>query len=76
MANLLHYSGGFFGFLIFILDIFAIYEVFKSERTAAGKLLWTLLIFFFPIFGLIFYYFFSDRKRYNAEYTITYQTIP
>ncbi|GBB95317.1 hypothetical protein RclHR1_02510011 [Rhizophagus clarus] len=75
MANLLHYSGGFFGFLIFILDLFAIYEVLNSSRTTGGKALWVLLIFFFPIFGLVFYYFFSERKRYN-ENTITYQTIP
>ncbi|RIA89878.1 hypothetical protein C1645_771298 [Glomus cerebriforme] len=76
MKNLLHYSGGFLSFIIFILDLFAIYEVLISNRTKGGKLLWVVLIFFFPIFGLIFYYFFSERKEHYNYQEINYSNIP
>jgi cytochrome bd-type quinol oxidase subunit 2 len=45
------------GLIIFILDIIAIVEVAGSNKDTGSKVLWILLIFFFPIGGLLFYYF-------------------
>jgi hypothetical protein len=56
--------GSIIGLLIFIVDIFAIIEIFKSSRDTMSKLLWTLLILVFPLFGLIIYYAFG-RKSYS-----------
>ncbi|KAF9155260.1 hypothetical protein BG015_010464, partial [Linnemannia schmuckeri] len=49
------YSGGFFGLIILILDLIAIFEVLNSNRNVTSKLLWSLLIFLFPILGLVLY---------------------
>jgi uncharacterized membrane protein len=45
------------GFIIVILDIIAIIEVGGSRKDTGSKVLWILLIIFFPIGGLLFYYF-------------------
>jgi hypothetical protein len=48
--------GGLLGLVILILDIIAIVEILNSGRPAGNKLLWILLILFFPVIGLIIYY--------------------
>ncbi|CAF0801061.1 unnamed protein product [Rotaria sordida] len=48
--------GGVFGLIILILDLIAIFEVLKSGgRGVCSKLIWILIIIFFPIGGLILY---------------------
>ncbi|MFB3132969.1 MAG: PLD nuclease N-terminal domain-containing protein [Rhodothermales bacterium] len=47
------------GTIILILNIIALVEVFGSNRDTGSKVLWCLLIFFFPILGLILYYLFG-----------------
>ena len=47
---------GFCGLIILILDIIALVEIFGSNRDTTSKVLWCLLIFFFPILGIIIYY--------------------
>lgn len=51
--------GGLVGLVIFILDLIAIVEVLKSSKDMLSKLLWILLILFFPLGGLIIYYLFG-----------------
>ncbi len=54
------WSGGICGAIIVILDIIALIEVYGSEnRTTGDKVLWTIVIVFFPIGGLILYYVFG-----------------
>lgn len=45
------------GLVILILEIVAIIEIFKSGKPMVEKLLWTLLILFAPVIGLIIYFF-------------------
>ncbi|KAJ6263852.1 hypothetical protein Dda_2424 [Drechslerella dactyloides] len=61
-------GGGIVGLIIFILDVLIFIEIFKSGRPTSHKILWALLVFFFPIVGLIIYYLFSDRQRYTSNY--------
>jgi len=49
------------GLLILILDIVALLEVAGSARSFGDKVLWALLIFFFPVGGLILYYLFGRK---------------
>ncbi|KAI8367741.1 hypothetical protein BD560DRAFT_435712 [Blakeslea trispora] len=63
--TVLSYSGGILGLLILILDLIVIFEVMNSNRNVSGKLGWSLLIFFFPVVGLILYF---DRNEHNARY--------
>jgi hypothetical protein len=55
LDNMLSYSGGIVGLIILILDLIVIFEVMNSNRAISGKLGWSLLVFFFPIVGLILY---------------------
>jgi len=66
-SNLSHYLQnpwglGCCGFIILLLDVIALVEVVGSNRSTGDKLLWGLLIFFFPIFGLIVYYMFGRQE--------------
>lgn len=50
---------GFCGTVIVVLDILALIELANSPRDLSSKALWALLIIFFPVGGLILYYFFG-----------------
>lgn len=53
------WSLGCCGGVIVILDIIALLEIAGADRSGANKVLWALLIIFFPLGGLILYYFFG-----------------
>lgn len=46
-------------------DDVSLVEVLKSNRPVPNKVLWCLLVFFFPIVGMLIYYFFSNRAEHN-----------
>jgi len=52
MTNL----SGIIGLVIFVLDIWAILQVFQSNRDNLNKALWIALIFFLPVLGLIIWF--------------------
>ena len=47
------------GILIVVLDIIALVELAGSTKTTGNKVLWALLIIFFPVGGCILYYIFG-----------------
>lgn len=47
------YEGGFLGFIILALDIWAIVKLLDSSASSGSKVLWILLILFLPVLGLI-----------------------
>lgn len=47
------------GALIVILDVIALVELAGSGKSTGNKVLWALLIIFFPVLGCILYYFFG-----------------
>lgn len=46
-------------------------EIVKSNRDTVNKVIWALVVFLFPVVGMIIYYLFSNRKAHN-----TYEAIP
>ncbi|KAI0542141.1 hypothetical protein GGR58DRAFT_454156 [Xylaria digitata] len=64
-------GGGIIGFIILVLDIIVLIEVLKSNRPASNKLIWCLVVFLFPVVGMIIYFLFSNRKAHN-----TYEPLP
>lgn len=42
-------------------------EILKSSRPISHKVLWALLVFIFPIGGLIIYWLFSNRAQHNSR---------
>ncbi|PSN70973.1 hypothetical protein BS50DRAFT_598093 [Corynespora cassiicola Philippines] len=64
-------GGGIVGFIVLVLDIIAWVEIVKSNRDTVNKVIWALVVFLFPVVGMIIYYLFSNRKAHN-----TYEAIP
>ncbi|KAG9245335.1 hypothetical protein BJ878DRAFT_533972 [Calycina marina] len=60
-------GGGVIGFIVLILDIIVALEVLKSSRPVSHKVLWLLVVFLFPILGIILYYLFSNRSAHNGS---------
>jgi hypothetical protein len=52
----LHHMNTLIGLIILILDIVAIISVLTGSGSTGHKVLWTLLILFLPLIGLILYY--------------------
>lgn len=50
------------GVVIVVLDILALLELAGSARSTGDKVLWALLIVFFPLLGLVLYYFIGRRR--------------
>lgn len=44
---------GILGILIFVLDVYAIAQVFMSRASGLAKILWTLGIVILPVVGFI-----------------------
>lgn len=45
--------GGFFGFILLILDIWAIVNVVQSRSSTGAKVLWIVLILLLPLLGFL-----------------------
>lgn len=50
---------GFCSTVIVILDIIALVEIVGSDREFSSKVIWSLLIVFLPVLGLILYWIFE-----------------
>ena len=53
---------GLMGTLVLIADIWACVHIWGARRSLTGKLLWTLLVWCFPVGGVIFFAVFGDRR--------------
>ena len=47
---------GVIGTIVLILDIIAIVSVLAGRGSVGHKLLWTLLVLFLPIIGMVLYF--------------------
>ncbi len=48
--------GGVLGLIIAVADIWAIVRILGSGATTGAKILWSLLIIFLPLLGLLIWY--------------------
>ena len=56
-----NFFGGLMGLIILVLDIWAVVNVIQSNATTGAKILWSLGIIFFPVVGLIVWFFAGPR---------------
>jgi len=49
--------GGFLGFIVLVLDIWAIIRIVKSGASTGSQVLWVILILLLPVVGLIIWWF-------------------
>jgi len=57
---------GFFGFIIFILDIFAIIRIWNSKAEDLHKAVWIAVVVFMPIVGLLIWWFVGPKPEENS----------
>ncbi len=55
--------GAIGSFIILVADIYAIIQILQSSAKGIEKLIWSLVIFFLPLFGLIIWYFAGPGKK-------------
>lgn len=55
------YYNGFLGFIIFVLDLWAIIHVISSHRSVTNKVFWVVVIILLPILGFILWAIFGPR---------------
>ena len=55
------FSGGIFGFLLLIADIYAVVSILNSTRPTGNKVLWIVLVFLLPALGWLCWFFFGPR---------------
>ncbi|KAF1964671.1 hypothetical protein BU23DRAFT_436618, partial [Bimuria novae-zelandiae CBS 107.79] len=60
-------GGGIAGFIILVLDIIAWVEIIQSNRPPLNKVIWCLVVFLFPLVGMLIYYLFSNRAAHNSS---------
>ena len=49
------------GIAIFVLDIIALYDIFKSGMTTTEKVLWAIAVLLVPLIGMILYFIFGKK---------------
>jgi len=54
--------GSILGLIHLIVSIWAIISIIQSNESTGSKILWTLLILFFPLIGLLIWLFAGPRK--------------
>ncbi|KAJ9617189.1 hypothetical protein H2200_000910 [Cladophialophora chaetospira] len=59
-------GGGIVGLIVLVLDVLVFIEVLKSNRPPVHKICWILIVFLFPIVGMLIYFLFSNREAHNS----------
>jgi len=54
---------GIGGLIILIADIYAIVMILQSSAQSIEKLIWSLVVFFLPLIGLIIWYLAGPGKK-------------
>jgi len=55
--------GGFFGFILLVLDVWAIVRTVQSDTGTLGKVLWVVLILILPLLGFIVWLLFGPSAK-------------
>lgn len=53
--------GGFFGFLILLLDVWAILKIAGSNKPTLTKAIWIVIVLLLPLLGVILWYLFGPK---------------
>lgn len=52
---------GLLGFLVLVLDIVAIVSILGAAKSVGWKLVWTLVVLFLPLIGMVVYFLIGKR---------------
>ncbi len=48
--------GGFFGFILLVLDVWAIISIVQSRTSTGAKVFWVVLVLLLPLLGLLIWF--------------------
>ena len=54
---------GIGGLIVLVLNIYAIVMIVQSSAKGLEKLIWSLVVFFLPLIGLLIWYFAGPGKK-------------
>ncbi|MGR3512020.1 MAG: PLDc N-terminal domain-containing protein [Paracoccaceae bacterium] len=57
---------GIGGFILLVLNVWAIVSILSSGASTGGKVLWTILILILPLIGFLIWVFAGPRSRKTA----------
>lgn len=57
-------TGGLFGLILLVLDVWAIVTTLQSGAGTGTKVLWVVVILLLPLLGLILWFFLGPRARH------------
>jgi hypothetical protein len=55
--------GGILGFIILLLDIWAIVSIIRSSLSVGATVLWIIIIIIFPVVGLIIWLLLGPKAK-------------
>ena len=55
-------SGGLWGLLVLIADVWALVNIIQSGADTGTKVLWIVLVVFLPVLGFILWYFMGPKS--------------
>jgi hypothetical protein len=55
--------GGILGFIILLLDIWAIVSIIRSSQSVGSTVLWIIVIIIFPVVGLILWLLLGPKAK-------------
>ncbi|HSH26352.1 MAG TPA: PLDc N-terminal domain-containing protein [Wenzhouxiangella sp.] len=53
--------GGLLGLIVLVLDVWAIVNIFQSNASTGGKVVWIVLVLVLPVLGFILWLLFGPR---------------
>jgi Phospholipase_D-nuclease N-terminal len=56
-------SGGLWGVLVLIADVYALVNILQSGADTGTKVLWVVVVFLLPVLGVILWYFLGPKSR-------------
>jgi len=56
-------TGGLFGLLLLIADVYAIVKTVQSPATTGNKVVWIVVVLLLPLLGLILWFLFGPKGK-------------
>ncbi len=56
-------TGGLLGFIIFVLDVYAVLQIAESTASNGRKALWIAVVIVLPVLGLILWFLLGPKPR-------------
>ena len=51
-----------FGFILLLADLYALFQIVQSKASTPTKVIWALIVLFFPFIGLVAWFFIGPSK--------------